>query len=189
MRVIAGKVKGFKLDRVPGDVTRPIMDKVKESLFNIIAPYIGEADFLDLFAGTGSVGIEALSQGAKFVRFIDRDRNAIKTVLRNLEHTRLTEEAEVWRMDAFNFLQREPDRQFDFIYVAPPQYKGLWVKALKMIDENPGWLFDDTWVIAQIDVVENQELELENLVLFGHREYGSTKLLFYCRPSEDETSE
>lgn len=189
MRVIAGKVKGFKLDMVPGDVTRPIMDKVKESLFNIIAPYIRESAFLDLFAGTGSVGIEALSQGAKFARFIDRNRDAIKTVLANLEHTRLTEEAEVWRMDAFVFLRREPDRQFDFIYVAPPQYKGLWVKAMKMIDENPEWLFDDTWVIAQIDVVEYQKLELKNLTLFDHREYGNTKLLFYCRPSEEVTSD
>ena len=184
MRVIAGRVKGFKLNRVPGDSTRPIMDKVKESLFNILAPYITGSSFLDLFAGTGSVGIEALSRGAKFVRFIDQNRKAIKTVVANLEHTGLTDEAEVWSVDAFAFLQRKPDLQFDFVYVAPPQYADLWSKALKMLDEKPAWLVDDAWVIVQIAPFEYQKLELRNLVLFDRREYGNTALLFYSLKSE-----
>ncbi len=183
MRVIAGKVKGFKLRMVSGDGTRPIMDRVKENLFNILTPYIIDTDFLDLFAGTGSVGIEALSRGSRFARFIDQDRAAVKIVLANLDHTGLSEDAEVWRMDAFTFLQRKPDRQFDFVYVAPPQYKDMWIKAIKAIDENPGWLLDDSWVIAQIDPAEYQDLELRNLSLFDRRKYGGTELLFYSPTS------
>ncbi len=179
MRVIAGKVKGFNLRMVPGDVTRPIMDRVKENLFNILNPYIIGTDFLDLFAGTGSVGIEALSRGSRFARFIDQDRTAIKTVLANLEHTGLLEEAEIWRMSAFTFLERKPDRQFDFIYVAPPQYKDMWIKALNAIDKNPGWMLDDSWVIVQINPFEYKDLELSNLSLFDRRRYGGTELLFY----------
>ena len=108
----------------------------------------------------------------------------METVRANLEHTGLEEDTEVWHIDAFVFLQREPDRQFDFIYVAPPQYKEMWIRSLRMIDENPGWLYDDTWVIAQIDPVEYQEIELDHLTLFDRREYGSTELLFYCADFE-----
>ncbi|MBS1249676.1 MAG: Ribosomal RNA small subunit methyltransferase D [Chloroflexi bacterium] len=179
MRVIAGKAKSFTLFMVPGDVTRPIMDRVKESLFNILAPYILDKSFLDLFAGTGSVGIEALSRGSKFTRLIEENRVAVKTILANLEHTGLEENAEVWRRDAFDFLRRKPDRQFDFIYVAPPQYEEMWIRALQMIDENTGWLFEHSWVIVQIDPIEYQDVELRNLTLFDRREYGSTELLFY----------
>lgn len=188
MRIIAGKAKGHQLYMVPGDITRPVMDKVKESVFNIIAPYIVGSSFLDLFAGTGSVGIEALSWGAKFTRFIEIHRDAVKTIQANLEQTELASDAEVWHMDAFVFLERETDRQFDFVYVAPPQYKGLWIKALNVIDENPNWLCKDGWVIVQIDVVEEQEVELEHLKLFDRREYGSTKLLFYYLAPEENVA-
>jgi 16S rRNA (guanine966-N2)-methyltransferase len=89
MRVISGKAKGRKLRSVPGDTTRPITDRVREALFNIIGPDIEGATLLDLFAGTGSVGIEALSRGAKFVLFIDKNRHPITTIMTNLKDTDL----------------------------------------------------------------------------------------------------
>ncbi len=182
LRVIAGKARGRRLKSVPGDTTRPITDRVKESLFDILGADLSEnqgASFLDLFAGTGSVGIEALSRGARFVRFIDQNRLAVDTVRSNLEQTGLTAGSDVMRMDAFTLLAREPDRNFDYIYIAPPQYKGLWKKALLSLDANPRWLSLDAWVMVQIHPVEYESLILKNLSEFDQRHYGSTLLIFY----------
>jgi len=179
IRVIAGTARGRRLNLVPGDSTRPITDRVKENLFNIIGRHIVRSTFLDLFAGTGGVGIEALSRGAAYVRFLDLDRRAIETIRENLELTRLEENAEVLQRDALAVLQNEPDRPYDFIFIAPPQYKGIWAEGLRHIDARPGWLEHDGWAIAQIDPKEDAPLPLENLELFDERKYGNTKLNFF----------
>jgi 16S rRNA (guanine966-N2)-methyltransferase len=179
LSVLGGKAKGFSLQSVPGSGTRPIMSMVKAALFNISAPYLLGSSWLDLFAGTGSVGIEALSRGAGFARFVENHLAAVKTIQANLEHTKLAEAAEVWGRDVFSILDQPADRQFDFIFIAPPQFKGLWSRTLTTLDQNPGWLLDDSWVIVQIDKVEYQPQELDNLVLFDRRSYGGTELLFY----------
>ena len=178
-RIISGTARGMRLQSVPGDTTRPITDMVKEALFNIIGPDVVDSTWLDLFGGTGSVGIEALSRGAGYVRFVDLARAAVDTIRKNLEHTRLKENAQVVLGDAFAVLKRAPDRAFDYVYIAPPQYKELWKRALKSVDENPGWLNDTSWVIAQIDPVEYQKQELERLVEVEQRKYGNTLLVFY----------
>jgi len=183
IRVIAGKAKGRKLQMVPGTDVRPIGDRVKESLFNIIGDDICGARLLDLFAGTGSVGIEALSRGAARVVFIDENRRAIETIRKNLEHTKLQEEAGVEQRDAFQFLRHKPMFDpFDYIFVAPPQYKGMWLKGVRAVDDNLAWLNPDAWVIAQIDPDEYEEIELSNLVEFDQRRYGNTLLVFYEWP-------
>ena len=169
----------MRLKPVPGDITRPVTDRVKEALFNILAADIQGAVFLDLFGGTGSVGIEALSRGAAFVRLIDINRPAIATIKENLKTTRLEANAEVIQSDAFSYLRQKVDRPFDYIYVAPPQYKELWVRALEEVDRNPGWLAPDAWVIAQIDPVEYHALSFNCLQEFDQRRYGSTVLVFF----------
>jgi 16S rRNA (guanine966-N2)-methyltransferase len=184
LRVIAGSARGQRLNSVPGDITRPITDRVKESLFNILAQDIHQTSFWDLFAGTGAVGIEALSRGAGFVRFVDQHHLAVKTIRANLAKTKLAPAAEVLTMDAFAALQQPVDRKFDYIYIAPPQYKGLWLKALQMVDARPAWLNDYAWVIAQIDPTEDEPVDLNTLVEFDRRRYGSTLLLFYVFESE-----
>jgi 16S rRNA (guanine966-N2)-methyltransferase len=184
MRVISGKAKGRKLASVPGDSTRPITDRVKESLFNILGADIRQATFLDLFAGTGSVGIEALSRDAKFVLFIDRNRKAVKTVHANLALTQLAQQAQVLQDDAFSYLEGPQTQQFDYIYIAPPQYKGLWLRALKALDAQPEWLSPDAWVIVQIHPRELTEFNLEFLIEFDRRTYGSTVLLFFERKTD-----
>ena len=181
LRVIAGKARGRKLKPVPGDTTRPVTDRAKESMFNIIGADIEGAVFLDLFAGTGSIGIESLSRGAEFVRFIDLNRRAVDTIHANLAHTRLVSGAEVLRGDAFAFLNRPVDRVFDYIYIAPPQYKGLWKQALLAVDRRVDWLSEDAWVIVQIHPREYEAVELGNLELFEQRTYGSTLLVIYRR--------
>jgi len=185
MRVIAGSAKGRILKSVEGDTTRPITDRTKEALFNIIGSDIVQSSFLDCFAGTGSVGIEALSRGSSFARFIDQNPKAIHVIRENLKATGLIEKAEVLRMDAFAALARQSDRQFDYIYVAPPQYHGLWSKMLILLDNHMDWLSDDGWIIVQIHPVEYEDLtkshQIKNIAQFDLRKYGSTLLLFFER--------
>ena len=185
IRVIAGKAKGRKLKMVPGNSTRPITDRVKESLFNIIRNELPGSSFLDIFAGTGSVGIEALSQGAKFVRFVEINRTALGIIRENLAAVGLEEGAEVLQMDAFGMIQRSPDKKFDYFYIAPPQYKGMWKKTLLALDKSPGWLVDDGWVIVQIDPKEYEPMELKHFSEFDKRKYGRTLLVFYEREEEN----
>jgi 16S rRNA (guanine(966)-N(2))-methyltransferase RsmD len=181
LRVIAGKARGRKLKSVPGDTTRPITDRVKEALFNIVAGDVIASTWWDVFAGTGAVGIEALSRGAALVRFSDSNRAPIETIKSNVEHCGFKAQSEIRRADAFAFLSSPPDRAFEYIYIAPPQYQDMWVKALELVDDNIGWLTDDGWVMAQIDPKEYKSLELENIEEFDQRKYGSTLLVFYER--------
>jgi 16S rRNA (guanine(966)-N(2))-methyltransferase RsmD len=184
LRVIAGTAKGRKLKDVPGDTTRPVTGMVKAALFNIVAGDVQDSTWWDVFGGTGAIGIEALSRGASFVRFSELNRLPIETIRANLEITGLSAQAELRRGDAFAMLAAQPDRKFDYVYIAPPQYKEMWSKALLALDANPGWLSEDAWVVAQIHPREYQPLELQHLELFDERKYGSTLLVFYSISTE-----
>jgi 16S rRNA (guanine966-N2)-methyltransferase len=180
LRVISGKAKGRKLRDVPGDTTRPVTDMVKEALFNILAGDVQDSAWWDLFGGTGAIGIEALSRGATFVRFSDLNRAPIDTMHANLETTGYSSQAEVRRGDAYAMLAVAPTRTFDYVYIAPPQYKEMAWKALLALDANPGWLNDEgAWVIVQIHPREYRKLELQALEEFEQRKYGSTMLVFF----------
>jgi 16S rRNA (guanine966-N2)-methyltransferase len=163
---------------VPGQSTRPITDRVKEALFDILGGRVVEARFLDLFAGTGAVGIEALSRGAGEATFVERNARALATLRRNLQHTRLGEGAVVVRGDVFAFVASYQGQPFDIAYVAPPQYKGLWAQTVQALDDSP-ILGADSLVIAQIYPKEYQALQLTRLWLSDQRKYGSTMLCFY----------
>ena len=184
LRVISGSARGRKLKSVPGDTTRPITDRVKEALFNILAGDVVDSTWWDLFAGTGAVGIEALSRGASWARFSDLNRSPVETVRWNLEHCKFTANAEIRRGDAFSMLAAAPDREFEFIYIAPPQYKNMWSRAILALDETSGWLTDTGWAIVQIDPKEYQELALTDLEELQQRKYGSTLLVFYGHREE-----
>ena len=187
MRVISGNAKGKKLKMVPGDTTRPITDRTKESLFNILGNWIIDARILDLFSGTGAVGIEALSRGAAHVTMLDTSNAATRIIGENLRHTGLAAGATVLKRDAFKFLQRPPATlsPFDLIYVAPPQYKQMWAKAMIILDAQlEQWLLPDGAIIAQIHPNEYTDLTLLNLTMYDRRNYGSTTLCFYERRLE-----
>ncbi len=180
MRVIAGRAKGHRLKMVPGETTRPITDRVKENLFNILGTWVVGSRWLDLFAGTGQVGIEALSRGAARTVFIDNSISAVRTIRENLQHTRLEQNAYVMRQDAFKYLHIETAEKYDVIYVAPPQYQGIWRNVLEVIDQEPSrYLSNVGMVIIQIDPKEYEDLELKRLNLFDQRRYGNTMLCFY----------
>jgi len=179
MRVITGTAKGKKLKGVPGNTTRPITDRAKESLFNILGNWIIEARMLDLFGGAGAVGIEALSRGAAQVTFVELAPAALRVIRHNLQQTTLSAKAVVIKGDAFKILEQRPAAPYDIIYIAPPQYKTLWEKALTMVDRRPHLLNEDGIAIVQIHPKEFKDLPLDNLTLYDQRKYGSTLLCFY----------
>lgn len=184
MRVIAGQAKGRRLHSVPGSGTRPILDRVKESLFNILSWDVVDARFLDLYAGTGSVGIEALSRGATHADFVEWAGKAVATIKRNLKETKLDDRATVIRRDVFDFIA-EADDQYHLIFLAPPQYRGLWADTLRALDRRPSLLTEDGQIIAQIDPQEFEALPLQNLVLIDQRTYGNTMLCFYTHRTDN----
>jgi len=185
LRVISGSAKGKRLKTVPGDSTRPITDQVKEALFNILADEVLDIDILDLFGGTGAVGIEALSRGANSVLFLDTSHQAIKVIKDNLQTTKFSQQATVIRGDAFAYIQNPSRLGYDLIYVAPPQYKDMWEKAMRLLDENPDLLHDDGQIIVQINPIEWSEQNYENFIEFDRRKYGDTELIFFEKPYDD----
>ena len=187
MRVIAGKAKGRKLVDVKGPGTRPITDRAKSALFSILSYDVQDARFLDLFAGTGQVGIEALSRGARQAVLVEYGQEAIRAIHTNLRLTRLEANAVIERADVFHYLTGAP-QAFDYIFIAPPQYRQLWSKTLHQIDNIPAWLVADGWAIVQINPVEYQPQDLINLQLFDQRTYGSVMLCFYMLKSQVASS-
>jgi len=192
MRVVTGEAKGRKLKGPKTIGTRPIIDRVKTALFDILSYRVEDARFLDLFAGTGSVGIEALSRGAAFATFIEMNYKVLKLVQENLQITALADRAETLHMDAFKFLQsaelstlsrptRIPYAPYDIIYVAPPQYQEMAARALRLLDSSP-LVAEDGLVIIQIHPKERPVIAavpLTRLVQTDERRYGSTMLMFY----------
>jgi 16S rRNA (guanine(966)-N(2))-methyltransferase RsmD len=190
IRVVAGEAKGRRLKTPKTTETRPIIDRVKTALFDILSIRIEDATFLDLFAGTGSVGIEALSRGAASATFIELSIPALKLVRENLQITGLADRAESFHMDAFKFLQTHATKQYDIIYIAPPQYKGMAARALSLLDSSP-LVAVKGLVIVQIHPKERTEMitvPLTRLSLTDERRYGSTLLMFYEVNNEEKTN-
>jgi 16S rRNA (guanine(966)-N(2))-methyltransferase RsmD len=189
MRVIAGEARGKKLYAVPGKTTRSITSRVKKSLFDILVDDIPGCRFLDLFAGAGSVGIEALSRGADACVFVERNSRAIATIRRNLQTTGLGARARVVSGDVFHYIRQQLATAFDIIYVAPPQYRGLWAETLLALDCSP-ILRNNGIAVAQIFPKEYHPLELGSLEMYDQRRYGSTLLCFYtCAAPQHLTSD
>jgi 16S rRNA (guanine966-N2)-methyltransferase len=195
MRVVTGEAKGRKLKGPKHGGTRPIIDRVKQALFNILSYRVEDARFLDLFAGTGSVGIEALSRGAASATFIEMNLKALNLVRENLQITGLAQRAETLHSDAFKFLQAratresaaiQDRREYDIIYVAPPQYQEMAAQALALLDSSP-LVARTGLVIIQISPKERAgvvAVPLTHLALSDERRYGSTLLLFYAKKEE-----
>ncbi len=164
---------------MPGNITRPITDRVKGALFNIISADIINSRFLDLFGGTGSVGIEAISRGAQFVQFIDKNQAACNVIKENLEKCNFSDKANIRKTDAFSFIESYASTYFDYAFIAPPQYFGLWSKMVLQIDNKVSIFSPNAWIIVQIDPKEYEKISLINLKEFDVRDYGSTRLVFY----------
>ncbi len=177
--MIAGTARGRILRPPRSTGTRPITDRAKESLFNILGPRLPGGRFLDLFAGTGSVGIEALSRGCERATFVERSPRALADIRHNLAVTGLAGPAEVVGRDVFAFL-RDPPAAYDVVFVAPPQWRGLWPRAVELLDRHPGWLAEGATVVAQHDPAESTELELHALAAARERTYARVRFTFFA---------
>lgn len=133
MRVITGSARGRRLETLPGDTTRPTGEKVKESLFSAIQFDIEGRRVLDLFAGSGQLGIEALSRGASGCVFVDKNTEAVQVIKRNLQHTGLSERSQVLGTDALSYLSRPGDR-FDLVFLDPPYASELLIPVLEKVE-------------------------------------------------------
>jgi len=184
LRVISGIAKGHKLKTVKGSTTRPTSDMVKESLFNIIAEYVPDARVLDLFAGTGNLGIEALSRGARYAVFVDKSRECIRIIRENLIHTRLLEKAEIIQANSIEYIKKlsHTDSKFDIIFMDPPYNENLIVPVLDIIGN--GDIISENGIIAVERTNKNEIPEqIGCLIKFKDRKYGTTSLSFYKHSS------
>ncbi|MBQ7583296.1 MAG: 16S rRNA (guanine(966)-N(2))-methyltransferase RsmD [Lachnospiraceae bacterium] len=149
MRVIAGKARRIILKSLEGEATRPTLDRYKETLFNTMQAYIPDSYFIDVFAGTGSIGIEALSRGAAKAVFIENSKKALAVINENLEKTRLAENAEVIASDAVSALIRlEHTGPADVIFIDPPYNRGYEIQVLKLLSSSK-LAGDDTLVVVE----------------------------------------
>lgn len=177
MRVISGSARGCSLFAPKGVETRPTADSVKESLFNIIAADVVDSRFLDLFAGSGAIGIEALSRGAAACCFVENSREACNLIRKNLDKTRLTSQSRLIAADfitAIDKLRRE-NEYFDIIFLDPPYKCGFTAQALNSLG---GLLAEDGIIIAETAIEEDAPL-VHGLRLYRTKEYRTAKFLFY----------
>lgn len=179
MRVITGIARGRRLKELPGLETRPTTDKVKESVFNIVQFDIEGRRVLDLFAGTGQMGIEALSRGAAFCTFVDLRKEAAAVVRENLAHTKLDEYARVIQGDYMAFLTGCREK-FDLVFLDPPYNKGMLEKALETIAKID--IMTENGIIVCESAAEAALPELEAPYEKGREyRYGKIKLTLYHR--------
>lgn len=149
MRVIAGSARSLRLKTLDGMDTRPTTDRIKETLFNIISPSIFDSIFLDLFSGSGGIGIEALSRGAKEAVFVENNPKAMACIKENLKFTRLASRAMTVTTDVMDALYRlEGDKIFDFIFMDPPYDRGLERKVLEYLSDSR-LVYEDTVIIVE----------------------------------------
>jgi 16S rRNA (guanine966-N2)-methyltransferase len=188
-RIIAGTARGIRLD-APGEGTRPLADRVKETLFGILegaglAPW--PAPFLDLFAGSGAGGIEALSRGAPRATFVERDRRAVTVIATNLARARLSQSATIVSRDAIGFLQEAPEvaGAFGAVLLDPPYGDATLLPALERLAE-PGarWLAEDAVVVAKHFWRDAPPPRVGGLVTARSRRFGDTALTFYIRGAD-----
>ena len=153
MRVIAGSARHLKLKTIEGMGTRPTTDRIKETLFNMLSFYVEDSRFLDLFSGSGGIGIEALSRGAKQAVFVEQNKKAVACIKENLMHTHLNDKAVVMSKDVMTALRLLDDEKqtFDYIFMDPPYGKLLEKEAVLYLDDSS--LFDeDTTIIIESDL-------------------------------------
>jgi 16S rRNA (guanine(966)-N(2))-methyltransferase RsmD len=190
MRVIAGEYRGRRLDRIEGTDIRPTSDKVKESLFNILGNSVLESRFLDLFGGTGGIGIEALSRGAKNVVFIDSSAKSIKVLKGNLEKLNIKDNVEVFNTDYSTAISKlnKYGKEFDIIFIDPPYRVGAAQDALREIDKHP-ILAGSGVVIVEHDTRDELPDSVGRLCMYRSKQYGNTTLSFYENKQETPQKE
>ncbi|WNQ13687.1 16S rRNA (guanine(966)-N(2))-methyltransferase RsmD [Paenibacillus aurantius] len=190
MRVISGTAKGRPLKAVPGTGTRPTTDKVKEAVFSMIGPYFDGGRALDLFAGTGGLGIEALSRGMEQAVFVDKDSKSIEVIRENLKTAKVEGKAEVYRNEAVRALKALAKREvrFDLVFLDPP-YRMKDMDALMLLMKEQRLLNDGATVMIEHDSSHTYPEEAGSFHTVKHSVYGETAITVYRYNEEDGDNE
>ena len=183
MRIISGTAKGTKLYALDGLTTRPTLDRVKESLFNIIYDKIEDSVVLDLFSGSGAIGLEFASRGARKVYLCDKSKEACKIIEKNIEKTHLAEKVELFNTDFLNTIKKLENKKVDIVYLDPPYKTDFIEMAMKeLIKANI--IEENTIIIAETDekdrIIKNIE-EIKEIQIIDQRKYGRANILFLER--------
>lgn len=178
MRIIGGKARGTKLYTLEGKTTRPTLDRVKESIFNIIQNDILDSVFLDLFSGSGAIGLEAISRGAKKAILCDKSKDAINIIRKNIEKTHFLEQAEVYNLD-FEQCLKKLKENIDIIYIDPPYQTNYIQKSLEIL-QSSHFITEKTKIILETDDEERIQNEIKNLKfeMTDKRKYGIAHIIF-----------
>ena len=151
MRVIAGTARSLPLKTPAGMDTRPTTDRIKETLFNILQPYVPDSVFIDIFSGSGGIGIEALSRGARKAYLIDHAAPAVACIKQNLQFTGLADRAVVLKQDAAGALRGIAEKEADIVFLDPPYNRELEKQALQVLAEC-GFVTGRTWIVVEADI-------------------------------------
>lgn len=180
MRIIAGELKGRKLHSIDTKLIRPTSDMVREALFSILGNMVVDSRFLDLFAGSGGVGIEAYSRGAKEVVFVDSASESIRVLKKNLELTKILHETEVIHSDFSIAIDRlsSQSREFDIVYIDPPYKMGIEIEAVKKIQDKK-ILAEDGIIIIEHEAKNLMPDTIELFEKIKERKYGNVRLSLY----------
>ncbi|AKL95523.1 RNA methyltransferase, RsmD family [Clostridium aceticum] len=180
MRVIAGEARGLRLFTPKDLQIRPTSDRVKESIFNIVQNYLYDSIVIDLFSGTGNLGIEALSRKAEKVYFVDKNQESIDIIKKNLQKTNLITKSEILQSDVISAINRLAGRnvQANIIFMDPPYKQGLAIAALEEIAKNK-LLQPSGMIIVEHDKDEDMPEEIGSILQFRSKSYGNTSATFY----------
>lgn len=180
MRIIAGKRKGLLIKTIDGDSTRPTRDMVREALFSILTGRIIDCKFLDLFAGSGAIGIEALSRGAEECYFSDINAQCVRIIKENIEKAQFANESHIYNLDYKQVLKKLRGNKFDIIFIDPPYNKGMGVDSIELISEYD-LLSDDGIVILETDTNEEVPEKIGELEIYNNKRYGRNILNLFKR--------
>ena len=182
MRVIAGTARRLLLKAPEGLDTRPTTDRIKETLFNMLMPYLSGAVFIDLFSGSGAIGIEALSRGAKKAYFVEYNQKAIACITENIEHTHFSDKSVILKQDVFSALKGSiTDVTADIIFLDPPYNQAYEKKVLEMLRESP-YVNEDTLIVVETSLETSFDYVQElGFAVEKEKRYKTNKHIFIRR--------
>ena len=185
MRIISGIAKGRKLLSPEDYTTRPTLDRVKEAMFSIIQSYIDEAIVLDMFAGTGSLGLEAISRGAKYCYLFEKDTRSFSILKENIKNLDFSDSSKAFNYSCYDGVKGlgEKDIKFDLIFIDPPYMKNMIPMAIELIDKY-NMLTANSIIVTKIDSKEEVFQGTLNIELIDNRKYGKTIVCFYKTKEE-----
>ena len=176
MRIISGKCRGLNLETLAGEATRPTLDRVKESLFNILGNMFYNISVLDLFAGSGALGLEALSRGAKSCDFVDLSKDAVKIIKKNIDKCRMNDFSTIHQCDFETAIKKFPDKYFELVFLDPPYGKDMGILAIKKLSK----IVSDTGIVVlETDATEAVPDNIEDFERYDIRKYGRVMISFF----------